>query len=107
MGLLYTVERAAQEEQQAAASEAVDPTSGSLLGGGGDATDDQDLYFEPSKGNVVFASAASGWGFSVQNFARVIAEKLKCSAKPLCQTLWGDFYLTSLFGGIHTNVFFF
>lgn len=25
--------------------------------------DDSDLYFSPQQGNVVFASAADGWGF--------------------------------------------
>jgi ribosome assembly protein 1 len=43
--------------------------------------DDEDIYFAPERGNVVFASALGGWGFRIAkeaNFKRV---------------LWGDFYL--------------
>lgn len=29
-----------------------------------DEADDSNLYFVPEQGNVVFASAADGWGFS-------------------------------------------
>ena len=28
-----------------------------------DEADDEDLYFSPSQGNVVFASAVDGWAF--------------------------------------------
>lgn len=38
--------------------------------------DDSNLYFSPEQGNVVFASAIDGWGFTVHTFARLFSEKL-------------------------------
>lgn len=38
--------------------------------------DDSDLYFSPEQGNVVFASAIDGWGFTVHTFAKLFSEKL-------------------------------
>ena len=32
--------------------------------------DDEDLYFLPDRGNVIFASAIDGWGFRVGKFAQ-------------------------------------
>lgn len=57
--------------------------------------DDENLYFSPEKGNVVFASAVDGWGFRVKDFAKVLSEKLGVSVDILNKTLWGDFYLNS------------
>lgn len=54
---------------------------------------DQDIYFAPEKNNVVFTSAADGWGFTINTFAKVYAAKLGFSHKVLTKTLWGDFYL--------------
>lgn len=33
-----------------------------------DDADDENLYFSPEKGNVVFASAVDGWGFRYIKF---------------------------------------
>ncbi|XP_075235749.1 elongation factor-like GTPase 1 [Lycorma delicatula] len=57
--------------------------------------DDSHIYFSPELGNVVFASAFDGWGFRVQDFARLYSEKLGINAHTLQQTLWGDYYLNS------------
>lgn len=38
--------------------------------------DDSNLYFSPEQGNVVFASAIDGWGFTVQTFAKLFSGKL-------------------------------
>lgn len=38
--------------------------------------DDSNLYFSPEQGNVVFASAIDGWGFTVQTFSKLFSEKL-------------------------------
>ncbi|TIC49620.1 translation elongation factor 2 [Wallemia mellicola] len=54
--------------------------------------DDQDLYFSPEKGNVLFASAADGWAFRVSKFAQIYAGKLGCKEDVLRKCLWGDFY---------------
>ncbi|CAG5850143.1 unnamed protein product [Menidia menidia] len=55
--------------------------------------DDSQLYFSPDQGNVVFASAIDGWGFSVQQFAHIYSERMGIKAEVLLKTLWGDFYL--------------
>lgn len=41
-----------------------------------DDADDSNLYFAPEHGNVVFASAADGWGFTIHTFAKLFSEKL-------------------------------
>jgi len=60
-----------------------------------DEADDSQLYFYPEQGNVLFASAADGWGFSVATFAKIYAKKLNFSESVLRKTLWGDYYINS------------
>ncbi|KAG9087027.1 Cytoplasmic GTPase/eEF2-like protein (ribosomal biogenesis) [Ceratobasidium sp. UAMH 11750] len=55
--------------------------------------DDEDLYFAPEKGNVIFASAIDGWGFRVGRFAQMYAAKLGIKENNLRRVLWGDFYI--------------
>lgn len=55
--------------------------------------DDEDLYFGPDRGNVVFACAIDGWGFRVGHFAQLYARKLGVNESKLRRVLWGDFYL--------------
>lgn len=57
--------------------------------------DDSTLYFSPTEGNVVFGSAQDGWGFSLQAFAEMFAEKLGLTVDDLNNALWGDFYYNS------------
>ncbi|KAI4519104.1 P-loop containing nucleoside triphosphate hydrolase protein [Schizophyllum commune Loenen D] len=54
--------------------------------------EDEDIYFAPEKGNVVFASAIDGWGFRVSKFASLYAAKLGFSEAGLRRALWGDYY---------------
>ncbi|XP_026122706.1 elongation factor-like GTPase 1 [Carassius auratus] len=58
-------------------------------------TDDSDLYFSPDRGNVVFASAIDGWGFSIHQFAEMYSQKMGIRSSVLLKTLWGDFYLNA------------
>ncbi|KAH8041087.1 hypothetical protein HPB51_013747 [Rhipicephalus microplus] len=60
-----------------------------------DDADDSTLYFSPEQGNVVFASAVDGWGFSTSQFAQLYAEKLGMKKQVLEKTLWGDYYLNA------------
>ncbi|XP_037563174.1 elongation factor-like GTPase 1 isoform X2 [Dermacentor silvarum] len=60
-----------------------------------DDADDSTLYFSPEQGNVVFASAFDGWGFSTSQFAQLYAEKLGVKKQVLEKTLWGDYYLNA------------
>ncbi|KAG0012811.1 Cytoplasmic GTPase/eEF2-like protein (ribosomal biogenesis) [Entomortierella chlamydospora] len=55
--------------------------------------DDSHIYFHPSQGNVIFASAIDGWAFRVDQFAAIYAQKLGMKEGVLRQCLWGDFYL--------------
>ncbi|XP_039758305.1 elongation factor-like GTPase 1 isoform X1 [Pararge aegeria] len=57
--------------------------------------DDSQLYFSPEQGNVVFASAIDGWGFTVHTFAKLFSDKLGVKEDLLKKVLWGDFYLNS------------
>lgn len=55
--------------------------------------DDEDIYFAPEKGNVIFASAIDGWGFRVGKFASLYAQKLGIKEANLKRVLWGDYFL--------------
>jgi ribosome assembly protein 1 len=55
--------------------------------------DDEDIYFAPERGNVIFASAIDGWGFRVGRFAQLYAAKLGIKEANLRRVLWGDFFL--------------
>jgi ribosome assembly protein 1 len=55
--------------------------------------DDEDLYFAPERGNVIFASAIDGWGFRIGRFAQMYAAKLGIKENNLQRVLWGDFYI--------------
>ncbi|KAJ7288494.1 P-loop containing nucleoside triphosphate hydrolase protein [Mycena rebaudengoi] len=55
--------------------------------------DDEDIYFAPERGNVVFASAIDGWGFRIGHFAQLFANKLGMKEANLRRVLWGDFYI--------------
>ena len=48
--------------------------------------------FEPSKGNVIFASALYGWGFTIPSLARSLFRKKVLPLKPMMlkQCLFGD-----------------
>ncbi|KIL67943.1 hypothetical protein M378DRAFT_9192 [Amanita muscaria Koide BX008] len=55
--------------------------------------DDEDIYFAPEKGNVIFASAIDGWGFRVGKFAQLYAEKMGIQEANLRKVIWGDYFL--------------
>uniref|UniRef100_A0A4W4G9U3 Elongation factor-like 1 n=1 Tax=Electrophorus electricus TaxID=8005 RepID=A0A4W4G9U3_ELEEL len=85
-------ERAAKdtEEQQPAPGEQVYDWSAGL-----EETDDSHLYFSPDQGNVAFASAIDGWGFSIRMFAQIYSQKMGIRSELFLKTLWGDFYLNA------------
>lgn len=55
--------------------------------------EDEDIYFAPDRGNVIFASAIDGWAFRVGRFAQLYADKLGIKEANLRRVLWGDWYL--------------
>lgn len=60
-----------------------------------DLLEDSHMYFSPQMGNVIFVSAADGWGFSLADFAKIFAEKIGTKEDLLTKTVWGDFYMDS------------
>ncbi|ORX61992.1 P-loop containing nucleoside triphosphate hydrolase protein [Hesseltinella vesiculosa] len=54
--------------------------------------DDSDIYFDPARGNVIFASAIDGWAFRIQQFAVIYAKKLGVKDGVLQKCLWGNYY---------------
>ncbi|CAK7329255.1 unnamed protein product [Dovyalis caffra] len=72
----------------------VDSIRAGLSGDGGDENlefieDDDEDTFQPQKGNVAFACALDGWGFSIHEFAEFYASKLGASSAALQKALWG------------------
>ncbi|XKL67522.1 hypothetical protein PGB90_003013 [Kerria lacca] len=59
-----------------------------------DEADDSNLYFLPEQGNVIFASAFHGWGFTIDNFTEIFSKKLGFSKNVLRKTLWGNYYIS-------------
>lgn len=54
--------------------------------------DDEEVTFQPQKGNVVFVCALDGWGFGICEFAEFYASKLGASSASLQKALWGPRY---------------
>ncbi|KAJ3774750.1 P-loop containing nucleoside triphosphate hydrolase protein [Lentinula raphanica] len=69
--------------------------------------DDSGIYFDPARGNVIFASAIDSWGFRPSHFARIFArrlfaeqiqsgkitpEALKEKEESLKKVMWGEWY---------------
>ena len=54
--------------------------------------DDSGLYFDPVRGNVIFASAMHRWAFRLEKFAIMYAQKLGAKEDVLRKFMWGDYY---------------
>lgn len=54
--------------------------------------DDEDIYFDPGRGNVIFASAIDNWAFRIDRFSHLYSKKLGIQEKKFRKVLWGDFY---------------
>jgi ribosome assembly protein 1 len=54
--------------------------------------DDEDIYFDPGRGNVIFASAIDNWAFRIDRFSQLYSKKLGIQEKKFRKVLWGDFY---------------
>ncbi|XP_074523157.1 elongation factor-like GTPase 1 [Halichoeres trimaculatus] len=100
-GTLFTsrvLEERAEKEKEEEEQKDSEAFSGDQLydwSAGLEETDDSHLYFSPDQGNVVFASAIDGWGFSIQQFAQIYSQRMGIRAEVLLKTLWGDFYLNA------------
>ena len=54
-----------------------------------------ELHFAPEKGNVLYASAMHGWGFSLHDFASLYESKIGMKKEVLMQTLWGEYFFNT------------
>jgi translation elongation factor EF-G len=63
---------------------------------------DDEQAFDPTVGNVVFCSAAEGYGFRICDFAQLYAPRLGMDVKLLTESLWGETYLTKTKEVVHT-----
>jgi ribosome assembly protein 1 len=84
-------ERKAREEEMEAQD--VEGGDGAEDDGEFEEKEDEDLYFAPEKGNVIFASAINGWAFRLGKFAQLYASKLGIQEQKLRRVLWGEWYL--------------
>lgn len=57
-------------------------------------SDDSSLYFDPLLGNVIFGSALDNWGFTIDTFAALCAQKLQIDANEIRRGLWGNYYFS-------------
>lgn len=60
---------------------------------GDEAPEDDELYFDPPRGNVIFASAIDQWAFRLERFSTMYAQKLGIKEQQIRGFLWGHYYL--------------
>ncbi|XP_046508398.1 elongation factor-like GTPase 1 isoform X3 [Equus quagga] len=96
-GTLFTSKVLEERAEREAGSQVnLDPEQGEQVydwSAGLEDSDDSHLYFSPDQGNVVFASAVDGWGFSIEHFADIYSQKIGIRKEVLLRTLWGDYYV--------------
>ena len=54
----------------------------------------ESLFFDPRKGNVIFASAIHCWAFHTGQFATIFSKSLGVRRDVLLRALWGDYYFS-------------
>ncbi|CAO1614935.1 unnamed protein product [Jaminaea pallidilutea] len=53
---------------------------------------DAELYFDPARGNVIFASSLFGFAFRLHSFSHLYSKKLGLPEEKFRTFLWGDWY---------------
>jgi ribosome assembly protein 1 len=53
---------------------------------------ENEAYFNPAKGNVVFCSALDCWAFNLSTFADILHKKIGVKKEAIEKLLWGDYY---------------
>ncbi|CAO1635078.1 unnamed protein product [Sympodiomycopsis kandeliae] len=53
---------------------------------------DAELYFDPARGNVIFASSLYGFAFRLHSFSHLYSKKLGLPEDKFRNFLWGDWY---------------
>lgn len=55
--------------------------------------DEEGIYFDPARGNVIFASAVDQWAFRLERFSMLYSKKLGIKEQNIRRFLWGNYYL--------------
>ncbi|MBW0480130.1 hypothetical protein O181_019845 [Austropuccinia psidii MF-1] len=92
MGSFFFTERVEQDLKWREAMEQSKLETKSSLKENFKESDDQDIYFDPAKGDVLFSSAIDNWSFSIPKFASIWSKKLGIKEDKLNSCLWGDFF---------------
>lgn len=64
---------------------------------------ENELYFAPEKGNVVFASAIDCWAFSLDTFAEILSKKIGFKKEAISKLLWGDYFFDAKKKKVYTS----
>jgi len=57
---------------------------------------EDELYFSPDKGNVVFSSAIDCWGFTLESFSEILTKTIGFKKEIITKLLWGDYYFNKI-----------
>jgi elongation factor 2 len=64
-----------------------------------------EISLDPRKGSVSFGSGKQGWGFTLPQFAKILASKMKIDANKIIPHLWGDEYYDLRPKDLHQNLY--
>lgn len=62
---------------------------------------EDELYFSPEKGNVVFASAIDCWGFTLESFSDLLSKSTGFKREVITKLLWGEYYFNKSTKKVH------
>jgi ribosome assembly protein 1 len=93
MGTFFAGDRMADDLKWRETQEAHPPRTDSEDEEAFEEKEDEDIYFAPEKGNVIFSSAVDGWAFTIEGFAGMFEKRLGVKRETLTKFLWGDYFL--------------
>lgn len=64
---------------------------------------ENELYFSPDKGNVVFASAIDCWGFTLESYSEILTKKIGFKKEAITKLLWGEYYFNKSNKKVYNN----
>jgi ribosome assembly protein 1 len=87
----WAEERMQEEEKEREAAEAKGEEFTAKVEVDGEEAD-AELYFDPARGNVIFASSMYGFAFRLHSFSHLYSTKLGLPEEKFRTFLWGDWY---------------
>lgn len=64
---------------------------------------EEELYFSPEKGNVIFASAIDCWGFTLESFSDLLSKNTGFKREVITKLLWGEYYFNKSTKKVHRS----